>query len=337
MEENVMKKGFVIFVSIVMLLGAVSASVVTSEKENPLDKRNISTTSLYEDELDQNQSEQIQDQFIPVGRVTVAEFTFFVQVAQSFIPTKEVLTRVELFIGKNSTTTYPYVVGIKDNLIHENLREITVPASEIITSNYSWVVFDFEDIWVIPGQTYFIVSSTTNATDNWYAWAANNQSEAYPNGCAWVSLDNGSSWNQSESYNSQHNNDVCPQRPVTLGADNDTGDMCFKTYGIEQTTLDIVFGGSIFASTIMIKNTGNETAWNIEWQYTVKGGILQMINATMNGTWPELAPGDSLPIKIGFLFGLGPISFTITARAVNAPEVSITKDALLLFIFILLK
>jgi len=187
----------------------------------------------YVDELDQYQTEMTENIFLLVGQFTIFENPLYLQTAQSFIPTKDILTRVELYIGKNSTTTYPYVLSIKDNLTHEDLTTISLDPEDIPTGDFGWVEFDFDDISVVTGQTYYIVSYTENITDNWYAIAANNISESYPYGCVWISLDDGDSWS-NESYESMfietNNNQVGQKR----FEDMYTWDLCFKTYGREN-------------------------------------------------------------------------------------------------------
>lgn len=342
MERNVMKKTFILIVGAMLLFGMLSVPVNMSKKDqtNFLFRNNATPLTLYEDELDQNQSEQTDGLAMPVGRFTFLDHNYSIQVAQSFIPTKELLTRVELFMGKNATTTYPLVVAIRDNLTHTNLVETSVATDHFITGNYSWVEFNFSDLWVNTGQTYYIVSYTQNATNNTYAWAANNNSDAYSNGCAWVSFD-GFKWNKSSSQGSdlsQQNNKRYHQGPVSLSAGNGTGDMCFRTYGIEETTLQIIITPNILAPVISINNSGNETAWNVEWEVMMTGnGLLRTFNISMNGTKPELAPGDAILIKLGTIFEFGKIKITAKARALNAEEVTVTKDGFLFFIFYFFK
>jgi len=242
----------------------------------------------------------------------------------------EVLTRVEILIGKNSTATatLPYVVAIRDDLTEENIVETSVDPEDIVTDNYSWIEFDFDDIWVTPGETYYIVSYTENVSDNWYAWGANNDSESYPNGCMWTSLDGGDTWgNESAELNQGE--------VMTLGAipQNVTWDMCFKTYGLKETILDLEF----ISGAVVIKNIGNETAWDVCWSVTVKGGILGFINKTIEGTFDELPPGEEIIVKIGLIFGLGQIVISARAWAANAKEVSFEVSGFLFFIFFIIR
>ena len=73
---------------------------------------NISRTSRY-DELDQTQTEM--DFFAPVGNIFLAPEINYIT-AQSFIPTKNILTRIEIKAGKNSSADYDYTLAVRDNL-----------------------------------------------------------------------------------------------------------------------------------------------------------------------------------------------------------------------------
>jgi len=144
------------------------------------------------DELDQYQPDM--DFFAPVGNIFLAPEINYIS-AQSFIPTKNVLTRVEILTGKNSSATYDFTLAIRDDLLGSDLTALSLPPEDFVTENFSWLDFDFDDITVTPGSTYFIVCSTYDAPDNWYAWGAK-LSDVYPNGTVWWSVDDGASYNE---------------------------------------------------------------------------------------------------------------------------------------------
>jgi subtilisin family serine protease len=62
---------------------------------------------------------------------------------------------------------------------------------------------------------------------------------------------------------------------------------------------------------LVITNNGTANLTNITWQLQVKGGILGLINKTVNGT-VDIKAGESKTMSTGMLFGLGGIS--ISAR-----------------------
>ncbi len=193
-------------------------------------------TASRSDELDQSQTVMTENTAVPVGNVPIPDNPICIQVAQSFIPTKDVLTRVELFIGKNSTATYPLAVSIREELTEDDLTVINIDPSQVPTEDYDWVEIDFDDITVTTGLTYYVVALTENVTDNFYAWGANNISESYPDGCAWVSIDEGDTWT-NESASSSYPNTAeafSNQGAQPIFEDVVTWDMCFKTYGIDN-------------------------------------------------------------------------------------------------------
>ena len=103
------------------------------------------------------------------------------------------------------------------------------------TEEYDWVVANFNDIHLTIGQTYYIVAITENTTENYYAWQGNNQSESYPFGCFWYSVDDGDTWSNESSSSNQNNMAEYFYQPNKPRFDeNITWDLCFKTYGREN-------------------------------------------------------------------------------------------------------
>jgi len=142
--------------------------------------------------------------------------------AQSFIPTKKVLTRIQLYLNQFSAS-YPYVLVIRDNLTGENIAMVSVNPSEIpVYPDHEWIEFDFDDVLVNTGQTYYMISYTANVAENLYSWGEV-MYNGYPNGTAFSSNDNGVTW----------------EHPYPFVAD-----MCFKTYGRGSNILYVGGNGS---------------------------------------------------------------------------------------------
>ncbi len=222
-----MKKLIPILVIGILILGGFGASALN------ISKIKEESTVLLDDVLDQYQTEMTENAVLPVGQIPIPDNPTNFQVAQSFISTKEVLTRVELYIGKNSTATYPYILAIRVDLTGDDLVLTSVDPEDVVTEDFGWVEFNFDDVATTIGQTYYIVSYTENATDNFYAWGANNESDSYPFGCAWISIDDGDTWGNN-SASSQQGSVQTWFNPTGHGSstkDNVTWDMCFKTYG----------------------------------------------------------------------------------------------------------
>jgi hypothetical protein len=169
-----------------------------------------------------DQSQPTMNFFGPIGSGPLWGFLNYM-LAQTFIPTKPVLTRVELMIGKNSTTTYDYTVVIRDSVNGPNLAQVSIPAGQITTENFSWIEFDFPDIAVAPGNTYYLISYTENVIDNWYAWGLN-MSDVYPNGIIYFTTDDGTTWTEEPSgdmtFNTYGRDNVPPNEPLIQGETN---------------------------------------------------------------------------------------------------------------------
>jgi hypothetical protein len=174
--------------------GASATSVVNIIESIEWEQIEISAKS-QSDDLDQYQLDM--DFFAPVGPIFLAPEINYIS-AQSFIPTKNTLTRVEILVGKNSTTTFDLTLAIRDDLCACDITSLSLPAGDIVTEDFGRTEFDIDDITVIPGNTYFIVCSTNNETDNWYAWGAK-LTDVYPNGTVWFSLDDGTSFTEDSS------------------------------------------------------------------------------------------------------------------------------------------
>jgi len=71
--------------------------------------------------------------------------------------------------------------------------------------------------------------------------------------------------------------------------------------------------------TAVIENIGHFDATDICWQYTISGGIFQLINKTSQGLIPTLNIDEKQSIKINPIMGFGPIQiiFQITADDVD--------------------
>jgi len=129
------------------------------------------------------------------------------KLAQSFKPTLEILTRVQV---KLSILGHPdgLRISIHDSLDGPYLASLYIHTDKISFNSVGWVEFDFRDIVVSPEKTYYIVWDPLGATDefNTFYWF---YEDGNPYG-------RGSMWNFSEDWN--WNN----QRSL---------DFCFITYG----------------------------------------------------------------------------------------------------------
>lgn len=167
-------------------------------RDSSSDKVTHSLITLDPDELDQYQ--QYSDGFYwGVWGENVA-------LAQSFKPTKNIITRVQLSVIKWGSPD-GLTVAIRNDLYGSDLTSIYIKAEKI--GNYtSWVEFNFSDILLTPESSYYIVFTPYGADDqyNMFFWGLKSKSH----------YDRGEPWNNSgDGWELLAN----------------TSDFMFKTYG----------------------------------------------------------------------------------------------------------
>jgi len=108
--------------------------------------------------------------------------------AQSFRPSLDVLTRVVLLMHKRGDVN-DIKISIRDSLRGSDLTSVSKSPSEIPTGTSDWIEFDFEDIGVTPGKTYYIVYATTGGDneENYYLLDAS-KGDTYSKGDGWIAV-----------------------------------------------------------------------------------------------------------------------------------------------------
>jgi len=109
------------------------------------------------------------------------------------------LTKVLLKIEKPIVIEAPLELSIRKNLNGSELTYIPVPSSQIPFYIY-WSEFDFPDIEVEIGETYYIVLRTTSPSGKSYRWLDNYNpiGDSYENGKQWISFNSGFEWEPTE-------------------------------------------------------------------------------------------------------------------------------------------
>jgi hypothetical protein len=302
-----------------IVLCGLGATVTATNQNQKNNQQPEPANMLYDDELDQSMTDM--DGTLQVGYVILGNYTNL-SVAQSFIPQKEVLTRVQFFMAANTSTTQPCVLAIRKNLTEENLAVVSLQPNYFPVVNQSpteeqlgWIDFNFEDIWVVPGQVYYIVMYSKAIPGNFY-WIAGNGTNIYLNGTVFISVDNGNTWGEFPN-----------------------ADGCFKTYGLRETFLEITMNNfSPFGMlSYSVKNIGNYTAWDVVTEETVKGGILGLIDVHGHENISELPLGVSIGFSSGIYFGLGKITISLKISGANVKEMSIERNAKIFLIFIMMQ
>lgn len=162
------------------------------------------TNSLLYDEIDQYQTEDC-------GSMACIYTRYFF--AQGFLPSRNILTRVELLLSRVGIKDSNFTVSIRKDLDGKDLIKIYIKGFEIETKE--WITFDFQDIFVTPNEIYYIVCSCDQGCREFYIEWYYGNNNPYPNGKSMISSDNGNNWYDTDWIDQGH---------------YDT-DFCFKTYG----------------------------------------------------------------------------------------------------------
>ena len=123
-------------------------------------------------------------------------------VAQEFKPSMTPLTKVILKIRKTLVIQEPLIVSIRKDLYDFDLTFIPVLGSQIPFNTFP-VEFDFEDIEVNVGETYYIVVRSPASQSFWWQTQYNltNQGDPYDRGKLWQSNNNGIEWESLDDSN----------------------------------------------------------------------------------------------------------------------------------------
>ncbi len=142
-------------------------------------------------------------------------------IMQSFKPKLPLLTRVEVYVNKVGNPIKGKIQAIiKDEidgdwLVYKNLFDDDIP------NGWHWFEIDFDDLWVQPEKTYYLVLKPVNVLRTtvtprqlfyWYGGSSEDGS-SYPRGEAYINT--GTGWEEFLWYDDKY-------------------DLYFKTYGINS-------------------------------------------------------------------------------------------------------
>ena len=266
----------------------------------------ISSDENFDDQIDQQQTEGSVDQIISSNG----------WVAQSFRPTIESLTKIELYVYKHSEASGNFTVGIRTSLSESDLASVSLPAS-IILSNPEWITFDLPDMSVILNETYYIVCRTSYGSENIFGWYGSNDNP-YSRGKGYHSSDHGSTWSEIN--------------------DGDF-DCRFKTYGLgdNDTKIEIeyIVGGIGGEIAFGIKNTGDSDINKMNVNVILDGGIV-IAGRRDKQTFQDItfSPGESLHLNVSPVIGIGKTKITISVSTPEIDTVTKTADGLLLLFYV---
>jgi hypothetical protein len=133
------------------------------------------------------------------------------QFAQSFIPSVDTITKVSLLLFKQGDPPGA-IVSIRSDLNGRDLTSAYLSGTDIQGQlEADWYEFNFPEIEITPGETYYIIWTTPygGSTNDAIYWTFGDK-DPYPKGSTWANI--GYAWEELEI------------------PDTDEPDFCFKTY-----------------------------------------------------------------------------------------------------------
>jgi hypothetical protein len=114
--------------------------------------------------------------------------------AQSFVPTCNNLAGVKLMLTRLGLIFSDVTISIRNSRDGDDLAGASVSYTYIPKGSFGWIKFDFDDITVTPGETYYILCSTSGGDNiaNFYAWGGSNNADSYHEGDVWIQWSSGS-------------------------------------------------------------------------------------------------------------------------------------------------
>ena len=300
------KTGRIIVISIIISLVLCNFTLNASSQD-------MQTNEIFFDELDQSQ--ETYNEMLIFGNLTEEMSTI---IAQSFKPQKEILTRVQILMGKNLLTHQPCTLTIREELTGENLATASVDSADVPVlqdetdfDNLTWVAFNFADLAVTINETYYFILSTQAEIFNFYYVGISNIS-TYENG----------------SFHSA----IIDDSQQIVWAEIEVYDLCFKTFGTESYEPEVEISDitGVQGLTVTLKNVGGANATDVVVDINITGGILGLIDIQESHTIENIGVNEEKSVLVE-PFGLGRIDINVTLG-----EIIASKSAIVIGRFVLL-
>jgi len=88
--------------------------------------------------------------------------------AQCFVPTKPVLSKIELRMFYKGIIPAYLEISIRDDLYGDDLRKVDFNSEDY--GHIDWYKIDFNDLSVIPNEPYYIIWETSGSANNDFFW-----------------------------------------------------------------------------------------------------------------------------------------------------------------------
>jgi len=118
--------------------------------------------------------------------------------AQSFVPTLDTISMLELYIRVLGPAEFDLVIELREGHPEGDLIDTLILTPGDLTSQFQWITFDCVDTVVVPGVEYFIVLTpppTSVTTMFGYDWAFSFENE-YDFGNVWTTRNFTPFWNE---------------------------------------------------------------------------------------------------------------------------------------------
>ena len=116
--------------------------------------------------------------------------------AQNYTTSLETLTQAEIYLRKFGTPAFNLSVELREGSITGALLDTLVFAPDDISTTWDWLVLDFIDVTVVPGEDYFVVCGPAPSginTSFGYEWGYA-IGDLYDGGSFWFTRDGGGLW-----------------------------------------------------------------------------------------------------------------------------------------------
>ena len=199
--------------------------------------------------------------------------------AQSFKPSLNTVTRVELLLNKIGNLYSNSILSIRESLTGDDLTSAAVNSVDI-NDDFEWVEFNFPDINVTPGESYYIVLQPDPESDggegsNFMSWSFAVENP-YPKGNPYVKYSD--SWVEGIPGHS-------------------SADYTFKTYGYHRNQPPIADAGGPYYghvnTSVILNGTNSEDMDGIiefyKWDFgdgQIGSGETPIHTYTVEGEYP---------------------------------------------------